>query len=71
MSKLQQLLDERWPLTEDISWAKSAQWEFYRDIFSQGYNSRIAEEKEQSESEDTLYRNMRAKSMANINKPKS
>jgi hypothetical protein len=47
MSKLQQLLDKKWPITDDLHFAKRTQWNFYRDIFTEGYNAAKSEAKEQ------------------------
>lgn len=50
MSKLQELLDARWPLHGNLSTADRLYLESYRLIFTEGYNAAKAEEKEDAES---------------------
>lgn len=46
MDNLQKLLDERWPLNQDLSNTDLGTLEMFRQHFTEGYNARIAEEKE-------------------------
>lgn len=43
-TRLQQLLDERWPITDETNSDRRAHWGRNREIFTEGYNARIAEE---------------------------
>lgn len=44
MDKLTQLLDERWPLADDLTKYEIDIHNFYRSIFTEGYNARREEE---------------------------
>lgn len=46
-SKLEQLLDAKFPITDQTSEDGKRLYEVWRDIFTEGYNARIAEEKEE------------------------
>ena len=45
-NRLQQLLDERWPLNISLSYTEKIDRIGKRSLFTEGYNARIAEEKE-------------------------
>lgn len=46
MDRLQQLLDERWPLNNNLASGDFINRTAIRGAFTEGYNARIAEEKE-------------------------
>lgn len=49
MNKLQKLLDERWPLTRGLHPLLIDERIKFRTLFTEGYNARIAEEKQERE----------------------
>ena len=52
MSKLQELLDERWPISEDTTMADKLTLGSFRMIFTEGYNAAMEEVSPEKENPD-------------------
>lgn len=59
MSKLQELLDKKFPLTVNSSDADRRLYEVWRDIFTEGYNARKEEETPILEGRDVILKQCR------------